>query len=54
MQTIQDGYRSLTLLFDLNWDRILYVAAIIGALMAGGWLGTMLTAYGRSGAPTGF
>ena len=43
MQTIQAGYRSLSLLFDLNWDRILYVFAIVTALMTGAYIGTLLT-----------
>lgn len=44
MQTLQAQYRSLTLLFDLNWDRILYVATLFGALMAGGYIGSLMTA----------
>lgn len=39
MQLIQTGYRGLSLLFDLNWDRILYVATIALALFAGAYLG---------------
>ena len=36
---IHNGYNSLSLLFQLNWDRILYVSAIgvslgLGAVMA--------------------
>ena len=40
MQAVQNGYRGLSLLMDLNWDRILYIATIILALGAGAWLGT--------------
>lgn len=32
MQTIIGGYRGLSLLVDLNWDRLLYLATIGGAL----------------------
>ncbi|WP_276268490.1 hypothetical protein [Marivivens niveibacter] len=39
MQTISAGYQSLSLLINLNWDRIMYVAAIGGAL----WLGSVVT-----------
>jgi len=41
MQTIQSGYRGLTLLFDLNWDRLLYVATIALALLAGAFIGSL-------------
>ncbi|MFV2033646.1 MAG: hypothetical protein ACC631_00795 [Halocynthiibacter sp.] len=41
MQTLQTGYRGLTLLFDLNWDRLFYVATILGALMAGAFIGSI-------------
>jgi hypothetical protein len=41
MHTIQNGYRGLHLLWDLNWDRILYVCTILVALLAGAWLGSL-------------
>ncbi len=41
MQQIVSGYRGLTLLVDLNWDRLLYVATIIGALLAGAFVGSL-------------
>lgn len=41
-QAIQSGYSSITLLFQLNWDRILYVVAICMALLFGTFLGTIL------------
>lgn len=41
MQTIQTGYRGLSLLMDLNWDRLLYIATIAGALMLGAFVGTL-------------
>lgn len=40
MQTIAKGYRGLTLLWNLNWDRVLYVATILVALLAGAYLGS--------------
>ncbi|MEL7025804.1 MAG: hypothetical protein AAGO57_01055 [Pseudomonadota bacterium] len=44
MQTLHAGYRGLSLLVDLNWDRILYVSTLVGALMLGGWVGSLITA----------
>ncbi len=41
MQTIQSGYRGLSLLFDLNWDRLLYLGAIGAALMMSAYLGSL-------------
>lgn len=41
MQTIQTGYRSLSLLVDLNWDRLLYVCTIIFALFFGAFIGSL-------------
>ncbi len=42
MHAIQKSYHSLSLLFDLNLDRLLYLATIIVALGAGAFLGTLL------------
>jgi hypothetical protein len=39
---MQNGYRGLSLLMDLNWDRGLYIATITVALGAGGWIATTL------------
>lgn len=44
MQQIVRGYRGLSLLWDVNWDRILYLATIAFALMAGAFLGSVLLA----------
>ena len=41
MQTITSGYQGLSLLVNLNWDRILYLATIGGALMLGGFVGSL-------------
>ncbi|WP_257883753.1 hypothetical protein [Roseobacter insulae] len=40
MQAIHNGYRGLSLLMDLNWDRALYLGTIALALGAGAWIGT--------------
>lgn len=41
MQSIQNGYVGLSLLFNLNWDRLLYVATIGFALLAGAFVGSL-------------
>ena len=41
MQTIQSGFQGLTLLVSLNWDRMLYVATIALALLAGAYVGSL-------------
>jgi len=40
MQTIQNGYRGLELLVDLNLDRFVVLFALGAALFAGAYLGT--------------
>ncbi|WP_439111560.1 hypothetical protein [Lentibacter sp.] len=42
MSTIESGYRGLHLLWDLNWDRMLYLATITAALFVGGWFGSWM------------
>lgn len=42
MQTIANGYRSISLLVDLNVDRLLTTSALLLALVLGGLLGSML------------
>lgn len=42
MQSREDGYGGLTLLMELNWDRVLYICTILFALGASAWLGTLL------------
>lgn len=42
MEHIQESYRGLSLLMNLNWDRLLYGATIALALGAGAYLGTLL------------
>ena len=41
MQTMQNTYRGLTLLVDINWDRLLYLATIAAALLAGAFFGSL-------------
>ena len=41
MQTIQNSYRGLSLLVDINWDRLLYVATIAAALLLGAYFGSL-------------
>lgn len=41
MQTIHSGYRSLSLLMALNWDRALYAATLAFALGAGAFIGAL-------------
>jgi hypothetical protein len=41
MQTLQDGYRAFGLLWDVNWDRLLFPSAILMGLLMGGFLGTL-------------
>lgn len=38
MRTIVEGTRGLSLLVTLQWDRVLNLAAVGGALAAGAWL----------------
>jgi len=42
MQTLSDGYRSMTLLVSINWDRLLYIFTIAVALYAGAFLGSIV------------
>jgi hypothetical protein len=39
MQTLSAGYRGLSLVMRLNWDRLVYLATIIVALLFGAWIG---------------
>lgn len=41
MQQIISGYRGISLLVDVNWDRILYLATIAVALLAGAFVGSL-------------
>ena len=41
MDTIATGYRGISLLMRINWDRLLYGATIVAALWAGAYVGSM-------------
>ncbi len=41
MEAVQNGYKGLGLLIDLNFDRLLYIGTILGALMLGGFVGSL-------------
>lgn len=41
MQNILNGYRSFSLLVDLNWDRLLYLSMIAVALLFGAFIGSL-------------
>lgn len=43
MTTIQAGYKSLSLLAQLNLDRILYGATIVLALCGGAYVGSFFS-----------
>lgn len=42
MQTLQDGYRGMTLLLSINWDRLLSVIAIVASLLFSAYVGSMM------------
>ena len=41
MQQIVRGYRGLSVLVNVNWDRILYIGAIAVALTLGAFVGSL-------------
>lgn len=40
MQHIMRGYRGMTVLMNLNWDRMLFLTALAPALWAGAFIGS--------------
>ena len=42
MQTLSNGYRGITLLFELNADRLLMALTLVAALCLGGLIGTTI------------
>ncbi len=42
MEHIHQGYRGLTILVGVNWDRLFFVGSIVLALGAGAFLGTLI------------
>jgi hypothetical protein len=43
MQTVIKGYRGLSLLVWLNWDRVFFLGTLVAGLLAGAFLGTAIT-----------
>ena len=41
MQQLVSGYRGLTVLMNVNVDRIIYVVTIVAALAAGAFVGAL-------------
>ncbi|ETX30746.1 hypothetical protein [Roseivivax isoporae] len=41
MQTIRSGARGLWLIWNLNWDRLLYAVTILVSLWIGAFIGTL-------------
>jgi hypothetical protein len=41
MQTVTAGYHGVSLLVNLNWDRLMYLGTIAGALGLGAWVGSL-------------
>lgn len=41
MQTIAAGYQGVSLLVNLNWDRLIYLGTIVAALGVGTWVGSL-------------
>ncbi|MEO1346152.1 MAG: hypothetical protein AAFV74_18565 [Pseudomonadota bacterium] len=41
MQHIANGYRGLSLLVDVNWDRLVYLGTIALALAVGAFVGSL-------------
>jgi len=39
MQTVMNGYKGISVLLGLNWDRLFSVGTIIVGLLAGAFLG---------------
>ena len=44
MQQLESGYRGLSLVMNLNWDRLFFFGTIIVGLLAGAFLGSTLSA----------
>ena len=44
MQQLESGYRGLSLVMNLNWDRLFFFGTIIVGLLAGAFLGTTFAA----------
>lgn len=42
MQTVVQGYKGLSLIVGLNWDRLFFLGTIIVGLLAGAFLGNAI------------
>lgn len=42
MRTIESGYRGLSLMVNLNWDRAFIFGTLIVGLLAGAFLGSII------------
>lgn len=45
MQTVMDGYRGLSLIMKLNVDRLFTLGTVVVGLLAGAFLGQVLTGH---------
>jgi hypothetical protein len=41
MQTLQNGYRAMGVLWDVNWERMIFPLAIMASLSLGAYLGSL-------------
>lgn len=41
MQSFTAGYQGVSLLVNLNWDRLIYIGTLIAALGLGTWVGSL-------------
>jgi cytochrome bd-type quinol oxidase subunit 2 len=46
MQAVMDGYRGLRLVVGLNWDRVFFFGTLLVGLLAGAFLGNVLSGAG--------
>lgn len=42
MQIVMNGYRGISLLVWLNWDRVFFLGTIVVGLLAGAFLGSSM------------
>ncbi len=42
MQIVMDGYRGISLLIWLNWDRVFALGTVVVGLLAGAFLGSAI------------
>lgn len=45
MQMVLKSYRGLSLLVGLNWDRVFTLGTVVVGLLAGAFLGSVLTGH---------